>query len=277
MIRLFAIAVLLVEAGLACLAEAAAAQTLEKILERGVIVVGIRTDNKPFGFRDEAGNPVGLEPDLARDVAETLRVRLVLQPVNSANRMQTLAQGQTDLMIASMIDKRDRRRVVGIIEPAYYASGVAVLAPRQLALTSWQQLKGRQICALQGEWYIKPVVERYGPDILAFKSAAEDETALAHGECAAWLNDNTALVEKLIDPKWTGFAMPLPTILTEPWGLAVPLADRDRAFGRFMSGVVYGWHRSGKLIALERKWGIPPSAFLQEMQTRLAGASAASN
>jgi len=97
----------------------AAAQTLDKIKQRGEIVVGSKADYKPFGFRDPSGKIVGFEPDMAEDVAKKLGVKLVLEPVVSSNRMQFLQQGKIDLMIATMNDKPDRRQVVGIIEPLY--------------------------------------------------------------------------------------------------------------------------------------------------------------
>src|SRR5579885_2889584 len=110
------------------IATAAGAQTLEKIKQRGTLIVGVKADYKPFGFRDPSGKIVGFEPDLAQDVADTLGVKLELEPVISSNRMQVLQQGKSDLMIATMNDKPDRREVVGIIEPSYYASGVNVMA-----------------------------------------------------------------------------------------------------------------------------------------------------
>src|SRR5260370_29679407 len=48
------------------------AQTLDKVKQRGVLVVGTKADYKPFGFRDTNGAIVGFEPDLARDVAGQL-------------------------------------------------------------------------------------------------------------------------------------------------------------------------------------------------------------
>src|ERR1700733_1946700 len=62
-----------------------AAQTLDKIKERGVLVVGTKADYKPFGFRDPTGAIIGFEPDLAREVADRLGVKLQLEPVVSAN------------------------------------------------------------------------------------------------------------------------------------------------------------------------------------------------
>jgi polar amino acid transport system substrate-binding protein len=243
----------------------ATAQTLDKIKQRGVIVVGSKADYKPFGFRDPSGAIVGLEPDMAKDVADKLGVKLELEPVVSSNRMQFLQQGKIDLMIATMNDKPDRRQVVGIIEPSYYASGVSVLANKKAGLKTWEQLKGQKICAIQGAWYNKPVAEKYGADIVAFKGQTEAETALLQGNCIGWVYDDTAFAERLADPKWAGFEMKLETILEEPWGLAVKLEERDGAWGKFMAQMLEDWHRSGRLIELEKKWNIQPSAYLQKM------------
>ena len=246
-------------------APALAQSTLDKIKERGVLVVGTKADYKPFGFRDPSGAIVGFEPDLAKDVADKLGVKLQLEPVVSSNRMQFLEQGKIDLMIATMNDKPERREVVGILEPSYYASGVNVLADKRAGLTSWEQLDGQKICGIQGAWYNKPVAEEYGAEIIAFKGQAEAETALMQGNCVGWVYDDTAFAERLADPKWAGFEMKLPTILEEPWGIAVRLDEREGPWGKYMSEAIADWHESGRLIELEKKWEIPPSAFLQKM------------
>jgi polar amino acid transport system substrate-binding protein len=252
--------------GLALAAAPAAAQTLEKIKQRGVIVVGSKADYKPFGFRDPSGAIVGFEPDIAREVAAKLGVKLELEPVVSSNRMQFLQQGKIDLMIATMNDKPDRRQVVGIIEPLYYASGVNVLANKKAGLKTWEQLKGQKVCGIQGAWYNKPVAEKYGADFVAFKGQTEAEVALLQGNCIGWVYDDTAFAERLADAKWKDFEMPLETILEEPWGIAVKLEERDGPWGKFVSETIADWHRSGRLIELEKKWNIPPSAYLKKMQ-----------
>jgi polar amino acid transport system substrate-binding protein len=255
----------LVIAALAAAALPATAQTLDKIKQRGVLTVGTKADYKPFGFRDPSGTIVGFEPDLAKDVADRLGAKLELEPVVSSNRMQFLQQGKIDLMIATMNDTAERRKIVGIIDPDYYASGVNVFAIKKAELKSWDQLKGQKICAIQGAWYNKPVAEKYGADIVAFKGTAEAETALTQGNCIGFVYDDTYFADHLSDPKWADYGMPLESILVEPWGLAVKLEERDGPWGQFMAKTVADWHRSGKLIELEKKWKIPASAFLKKM------------
>jgi polar amino acid transport system substrate-binding protein len=256
---------LAVIAALAAAALPAAAQTLDKIKQRGVLSVGSKADYKPFGFRDPSGAIVGFEPDLAKDVADRLGVKVEIEPVVSSNRMQFLQQGKIDLMIATMNDTAERRKIVGIIEPDYYASGVNVFLNKKAGIKSWEQLKDQKICAIQGAWYNKPVAEKYGADIVAFKGTAEAESALTQGNCIGWVYDDTFFADHLADAKWTDYEMPLESILVEPWGLAVKLEERDGPWGQFMAKTVTDWHRTGKLIEYEKKWKIPPSAFLKKM------------
>ena len=155
--------------GWAASAGSLAAQTLDKIKERGVLVVGTKADYKPFGFRDPTGAIIGFEPDLAKDVADKLGVKLELEPVVSSNRMQFLQQGKIDLMIATMNVTEERRKTVGIVEPSYYASGVNVFANRKAGLKRWEQLKDQKICGIQGAFFNKYVAEKYGAEIVAFR------------------------------------------------------------------------------------------------------------
>ena len=58
--------------------------------------------------------------------------------------------------------------------------------------------------------------------------------------------------------------MPLASEDDNPWGMAVPLAERDCVFGNFMSGLTFNMHQSGKLIELEEKWGIQATKYLAD-------------
>ena len=73
--------------GLVATGAVATADVLDDIKKRGTLIVGVKPDYKPFGFRDPSGALIGLEPDLAADVAKKLGVKLELVPVVSANRM----------------------------------------------------------------------------------------------------------------------------------------------------------------------------------------------
>ena len=242
--------------------------TWKKVMDRGKIVIGIKADYKPWGFRSENGDLVGMEADMAHDVADTMGVELELVPVQSSNRMQFLEQGKIDLMIATMSDRADRREIVGIVGPNYYTSGTNLLAPDALNFTQWEQIRGKPVCGKQGAFYNQIVEERYGAEIVAFTGNAEAKQALRDKKCVGFVYDDSSIMADLASGEWEGFSMPMPTEDDNPWALAVPKAEQNCIFGRFMSGMQYNWHKDGTLIELEKKWGIQPTKYLATQQER---------
>ena len=54
----------------------AQSDTLASVKQKGKVVVGVKADYKPFGYTDPSGKIVGLEIDLANDVAKRLGVQI---------------------------------------------------------------------------------------------------------------------------------------------------------------------------------------------------------
>jgi len=241
----------------------------KKVMSRGKMVVGVKADYKPWGFRDTNGNLVGMEIDMAKAAGAAMGVEVELVPVQSSNRMQFLEQGKIDMMIATMSDRPDRRRIVGIVQPNYYTSGTNVMSPKALKLSKWEDLRGKPVCGKQGAFYNKIVTERYGAKVVAFTGNAEAKQALRDKKCIAWVYDDSSIGSDLSSGNWDAFEMPLNSEDDNPWGLAVPLAEKDCIFGNFMSGISYNWLQNGQLMAWEKKWGIKPTTFLQNQAKRM--------
>ena len=243
--------------------------TWNKVMSRGKIVVGVKADYKPWGFRNSDGNIVGMEIDMAADVAAKMGVDLELVAVQSSNRMQFLEQGKIDLMIATMSDRKDRREIVGIVGPNYYTSGTNIMSPKALGLKNWEDLRGKPVCGKQGAFYNQIVEERYGAKIIAFTGNAEAKQALRDKKCIAWVYEDSSIGSDLSSGEYDAFEMPLNSEDDNPWALAVPSKERNCVFGRFMSGMQYQWHQDGSLIALEEKWGIKPTKYLADYNERM--------
>jgi len=246
-------------------AYAQSSQTLDRIKNSGVLRVGVKADYRPFGYLNPSGEIVGLEPDLAANAAEKLGVRLELVPVQTANRIEFLQQGRIDLMIATMSDSEQRRRVVGIIEPYYYTGGTGLLIHKNSGVKKWTDLKEKPICGTQGASYNRPVAQKYKAKIIAFPGIVEAQNALLTGSCVGLVQDSTFIASILAsrESRWADYEMPLPVEDMMPWSVAVPLAERETAYGKLISEIVNDWHRSGLLISLKEKWALPVSDFLK--------------
>lgn len=254
-------------AGMSASAHAACTNDVwNRVMERGTVVVGVKADYKPWGYRNTDGEIIGMEIDIAQAAADAMGVELETVAVQSSNRMQFLEQGKIDLMIATMSDRADRREIVGITQPNYYTSGTNIMSPKALSFTTWEDLRGKPVCGKQGAFYNEVVTERYGVDIVAFTGNAEAKQALRDKKCVAWVYDDSSIGSDLSSGDFDEFEMPLASEDDNPWALAVPLAEKDCVFGQFMSGLIFNMHQSGQLIELEAKWGIQPTQFLANKQ-----------
>jgi polar amino acid transport system substrate-binding protein len=248
----------LIGLGVSLLAGAANAGAIEDIKAKGVLVVGTKADYPPYGFLDSSGKIIGMEPDMAADVAKRLGVKLELVPTVASNRMQFLQQGKIDLMISTMSVNEERKKVVGIVEPYYYASGVGILVNKAANVKSAADLKGKPVCAIQGAFYNSRIQSEFtGQDLVAFKGVPENEAALLNGQCVGFVYDDVLLIykKKAEGDKWKDFdVVVLKEFSPVPWGLAVKLEEKDTEWGKMMAATTAEWLKSGTLLALEKKW-----------------------
>jgi polar amino acid transport system substrate-binding protein len=244
---------------------------LEQILQRQRLIVGVKSDYPPWGMVAPDGSVVGLEPDLAKDVADRLGIALELVPVTTTNRLQRLEQGAVDLVIATLGDTRERQQISELVQPHYYASGVNLLAPAGSPFQDWGQLRGRPVCLTEGAYYNRALSERHLLEPVVFRGTRDTLMALRDGRCVGWAFDDTALARLLSDPEWSGYYLAMPTILRTPWAIAVQKGEGDSAWGRFVADIVADWHRSGRLIELQAKWGLPSNDFLAEQHALWGG------
>ena len=239
---------------------------LERILQRGRLIVGVKDDYPPWGMRDAAGEIVGMEIDLAADLAARLGVELQMIPVSAANRLPRLEQGVVDLVIATLGDTEERREISDLLQPHYYASGVVLFARPDLPYTDWGQLRGRPVCLTGGAYFNRALQERYLVEGMVFPSNGAALLALADGRCVGWAFDDTAIAQLHLSGEYPGFAPALPVILPTPWAVAVASGEGDAPWGRFVSDVVAHWHVSGFLLERQQAWGLQRTAFLEDMQ-----------
>jgi polar amino acid transport system substrate-binding protein len=78
----------------------AVAQTVDEIIKRGKVIVGVNTTTPIFGLMGKDGEPEGYDPDVARLVGKYLGVPVEFVSVTGANRIPNLLSGRVDMVIA---------------------------------------------------------------------------------------------------------------------------------------------------------------------------------
>jgi polar amino acid transport system substrate-binding protein len=254
------------------------AATLTEIKQRGEIVIGVKADYKPWGYKDENGDYQGMEIELARDIADRLQVKLTLVPALSSNRVQLLNDGKADVIVATFSVTEERKKQVAFIEPSYYAAMTALLTAINTQNPNIDLLHGRKICAVAGNYSNKSVAALAGRDLSEHKTLLEAEEKLLSGECDALNFDDVALLYEIKSngEKWKGYDIsPLISVKPALWGLAVPLPERDGELAKFLSETILDWHRRGDLLRLEKKWLGENSMALQWLSSKVKGTDTA--
>ena len=223
------------------LASPALADRLQEIQDRGHVIVGVKEDYAPFGFRDSEGALLGYDVDVARGFAEAIGVDVELVPVTSANRLQKVERGEIDIVAATMGDTRSRRELVTMIEPQYYGDGANVLLRDSAKIGTWADLRGQTVCGLQGSLWNRLAKQRLLLDVTAFNSTREAGQALRNEHCVGWIYDEVLLLHEIETGEWEGFSVSLPTRFVLPWAVAIakeegggPLEPAD---GRYAGGM----------------------------------------
>lgn len=237
---------------------------LAHILQRGTLIVGVKDDYPPWGMLDGQGALIGLEPDLARELADRMGVDLELVPVTASNRIGRVNQGQVDVVIATTGDTEERRQQVDALLPNYYSSGVVVYGRKDAGRVGWEALRDAKICLNRGAFYNHALEEDYGIDGQYFAANRDSRLALKQGRCIGWAFDDTALAQQIrAEGETEAYEVLTQPILVSYWSVLVAQGEGQGDLGRFVSDMIGEWHARGHILSLQDKWDIPRTAYAE--------------
>ncbi|HBT19873.1 MAG TPA: amino acid ABC transporter substrate-binding protein [Peptococcaceae bacterium] len=97
--------------------QAAQDDSWKKVQEKGELVMGLDENFPPMGFRDEDGEIVGFDVDLAKEVCSRLGIELKLQPIDWDVKEQELNTGKIDCIWNGFTITEDRKKNILFTEP----------------------------------------------------------------------------------------------------------------------------------------------------------------
>jgi polar amino acid transport system substrate-binding protein len=169
--------------GLAAMASPPAhADRLQEILDAGKVRIGVPIDVPPFGFVDENQQPVGMDVDLAKLVAEGLGVELEMQQITGINRIPYLMTDKVDIVIAVMGATPERARQIAFTSP-YASLYLGVYGPKDIEVTSAQDLGDHRVGVPRGTTQdISLTAMNPEADIVRFEDDATSAAAILSGQ-----------------------------------------------------------------------------------------------
>jgi polar amino acid transport system substrate-binding protein len=244
----------------------AAADQLEKVKERGKLIVGIRNDYVPFGYLDSDGKNVGFEVDLARFVAKDIfgsDKDIEFVPVVASNRIEFLNAGRIDVIFATLGVTADRGKVIDFTEEYYNMAGMILLAPKEATYKSWEDVRGKKICGSQGNLYNRMLTEKLGADLVLFPNTAEIYNAFEGGRCDAIAYDGPNLNMKIQEDGWKDkYKIALDTIDYVP--IAGGVRKDEPAFLEAVNNAILKAEASGLMVSGEVKYHLGESEYVKK-------------
>lgn len=122
-----------------------AEDTIDSILKKGVLKVGLEAGYMPFEMRDKRGNIIGLDVDLAKDMAKSMGVKLEIVNVEWDGIIPGLLTKKFDIIMAGMTITQKRNLKVNFSDP-YIVIGQTILLNKKLKgkIKSYKDLNNKK-------------------------------------------------------------------------------------------------------------------------------------
>ena len=240
----------LVAASLALGAGHTLAQSVEEILKRGEIVVGIDLTNAPWGFLDEKQEPAGFDPAFAKLLAEKLGTKLRIERVTGPTRIPFLQSGRADVIISTLSVTFQRAQQVWFTMP-YAPNPLILIAAKDKPYKAYGDLKGARVAVPRGSPQDLAVTRNApGAVLMRFDDDASAQQALMTGQ--ADLLGGGLLVPAALNKMRPGQDYEQKIVLNELFmSMAVRKGSSD--LHQFLNTFIFLVKQSGELDALTQQ------------------------
>ena len=202
-------------------APAATQSTLDRVVATKTLRFGIPIGDLPVAIRDEKGQVVGLVPDIAAEMAKSLKVNLEIVETTAPNRIPFLQAGKIDASIGTITLERAKSvSFAGV----WVVDGTTMAVLATSGIKDYDGLKTKTIAAVTGATG-DLVASKHFPTakILRFDQPVTAIQAVLQKQADAVSDDISTLY--LAAEKNKALKV-LPPLTREPSGVMVPLGDQ---------------------------------------------------
>ncbi len=246
----------------------AMANTLEKIKESGVIVLGHRDASIPFSYLADGPNPIGYSHDLQLKVVEAVKKQLKMPNlqvkynlVTSQTRIPLVQNGTVDLECGSTTNNLERQKQVAF-SVGIFEIGTRLMTAKTSGVKDFPDLKGKNVVTTAGttsERLLKAMnaEKQMGMNIISAKDHGESFLMLESGRAIAFMMDDALLYGEMAKAKnpanWVVTGKPQSF---EIYGCM--LRKDDPAFKKVVDDAIKATFKSGEVNKIYSKWFMSP-------------------
>ena len=231
--RVSLVVTLALAAGLS--AQAASAQTLKAVKDRGMLSCGVSQGLPGFSTPDDKGNWTGLDVDICRAIAAAIfndATKIKFVPLSAKDRFTALQSGEIDVLSRNTTWTLSRDTSLGAnFTGVTYYDGQGFMVKKALKVNSALELNSASVCVQQGTTteqnladYFKGNNMKY--EVIAFGTNDEAVKAYESGRCDVFTTDVSGLYADRLKLANSADHVVLPEVISkEPLGPMVRHGD----------------------------------------------------
>lgn len=205
--------------------------TLNQILERGELRVGLEPGYMPFEMKDKKGRIIGYDVDLAKEMAKAMGVQLKIVPTAFDGIIAGLLTNKFDVIIAGMTITQQRNLKINFSDP-YLVVGQTILLNKEYAneIKSAKDLDNKKYTITAKLGQTGEIVARKffkNAQINTFDTESEGVSEVLNKKAVAFVNDQPYNA-MFMDAKGKDKLIHMDKPLTyEPLAFAIKKGDPD--------------------------------------------------
>lgn len=234
----------------------AAAQTVNDLVKKGKLTIGVVSGAAPFGNVDAKGVPVGYDIDVANLIGKYLNLPVEIVPLTSPARIPALEAGKVDFLVATLAPTPERAKVVMFTMP-YSGFELSILGPVDSKLKSFADLGKKKVGVTRGTTQDTALTRMAlpGTNIVRFEDDATTAQSLLSRQVDAVALPNVTGNE-IIKTRGKGKIDIKFAFSVQPNSMAVRKDQFE--LHQWLNNFIYAVKLNGELDAIARKWtGFP--------------------
>lgn len=206
------------------------ASTLNQVVKRNKLIVGLEMKFFPFEYSDEKGQPLGFDVEIAQLAAKELGVELELKDMEFSGLIPALQSGKIDMIVSGMTRTLTRAKTVSFTQP-YFETGLCALLSNRKApdVKDVKELNapGRIIAVKLGTTGDLVTAKMFPKaQINRFKEETACVREVVTGRADAFLYDQLSIGKHQKENATTTHAILTP-FTYEPYAIAIRKGDAD--------------------------------------------------
>ncbi len=232
--------------------ETSSDSSLSDVINIGKFVVGTAATYPPMEFRDESGDIIGFDADLAEEIASAMGVSLELVHYEWEPLFGVMKSGEVDVAMSSITITPERQEEMLFSVPYFNGGQVMLVRSGYTDVNVPEDLAGKKVGVQAGTTCEDAAVEYADPELLmSFGDSVDAIEGLLNGTVDVVVVDYVAAVG-YIDEKNDSLEIAGEPFTQEFYGIATELGNE--ALMNEINGILRDMKRSGKLEEIKDKW-----------------------